>query len=225
MFEELAIMNGSRLMLLGGISYTLWSLHGLLWRGWSVGETFFWFWWELILAGLSTTVLMYRWHRKVLGQADAPSFRQALAVFGGLAITLALATLFTGLALGAEGITLVQGTLGPFWRARQPMMLTLAALALLVHLMTAHGRRFAHTTKAQIESLLMNRFWPVLGVYMVLICDHHWNDRDEIDTSQGHQLLMGGSLLGIKLWLELRQFFAVGKALPAAAEPVQNATR
>ena len=204
MFDELAILNGSRLMLVAGITYTIWSLHGILWRGWSVGTLFFWMWWELFLAGISISILVHRWHRLTGGK---PKWGDGA---GGTAISaligLALCTMFTGLALVAEHITIVEGTLKPFLSAQMRTMALIAFLMLLVHLMISHGRRFTHTSKQQLVAPLTNRLFAVLGLYLVLICDHHWRGMEKIDTSRYHQLLMGGSLLGLKLLLELRQF-------------------
>ncbi len=204
MFDELAILNGSRLMLLAGISYTLWSLHGIFWRGWSVGEVFFWMWWELLLSGVSTTILVHRWLRLTKQPARPGDGAGGIAV--AVLIMLFFATLFTLVALGAEGVSIVKGMLGGFIGARDLNMALIAFLFLLVHLMTAYGRRFPDITREQLSSPLMNRLWPVLGLYLVLICDHHWHGRHELDTSHAHQLLMGGSLLGLKLLLEVRQW-------------------
>lgn len=105
MFDELAILNSSRLMLLAGISYTLWSLHGIFWRGWSVGEVFFWMLWELLLSGVSTTILVHRWLRltKQPARPGDGAGGTALAVL----LVLFFATLFTLVALGAEGVSIV----------------------------------------------------------------------------------------------------------------------
>jgi hypothetical protein len=205
MFDELAILYGSRLMLLAGISYTLWSLHGIFWRGWSVGTMFFWMWWELLLSGISTIVLIYRWDRVT----KLPPLRGDSPAGTALAMVIALffATLFTAVALAAEGISVPKGTLGGFIHDREMTMGLIAFLYLLVHLMTAYGRRFPEILKYQIAAPLYNRVFPVLGLYGVLIFDHHWHGRRELDSSHRHQLLMAGSMLGFKLLLELRQFF------------------
>lgn len=203
MFDELALLNGSRLMLLAGISYTLWSLHGVFWRGWSVGTLFFWMWWELLLSGISTTILVHRWQRltKLPIKGDTPA-----GIAGVTVLILFFATLFTALALGAEGISVQKGTLGDYLHAREATMGLIAFLFLLMHLMMSHGRHFLETPKKQILSPLFNRLFPVLGLYAVLIFDHHWHGRNEIDNSHNHHLLMAGSLLGLKLLLELRQW-------------------
>ncbi|MBE2286831.1 MAG: hypothetical protein IAE77_25465 [Prosthecobacter sp.] len=202
MFDELAILNGSRLMLVAGISYTLWSLHGIFWRGWSVGTLFFWMWWELLLSGLSMILLVHRWHRlngMVPGHGDGAGGTAVSVLIG-----LGLGTMFTLQTLGAEHITAVEGTLQPFLEARQPMMAFIAFGMLLVHLLIAHGRRFTLSPKAQLVAPLYNRLVPMLGIYAVVICDHHWRGLHEIDDSRYHQLLMGGTLLGLKLFLEGR---------------------
>ncbi len=209
MFDELAILNSSRLMLLAGISYTLWSLHGIFWRGWSVGTMFFWMWWELLLSGISTIILVYRWHR--VTKLPALKGDGAAGTAGAMGIALFFATLFTAMALAAEGISVPKSTLGGFIQDRGATMALIAFLFLLVHLMTAHGGRFPKMLKHQITSPLYNRVFPVLGLYAVLIFDHHWHGRRELDTSHHHQLLMAGSLLAFKLLLELRQFFAADK--------------
>lgn len=204
MFDELAILNGSRLMLLAGISYTLWSLHGIFWRGWSVGEMFFWMWWELLLAGISMTILVQRWHRLT---ATTPKWGDGA---GGTAVVVligvGLCSMFTLLELAAEHITIVEGTLKPFLNARLPTMNLIALCMLLLHFMISHGKRFAQMPKSQLVVPLYNRIFPLLGIYGVMIFDGHWRGLKEIDTSRYHQLLMGGSLLGLKLLLEVRQW-------------------
>ena len=207
MFGELAILNGSRLMLLAGISYTLWSLHGVFMRGWSVGTLFFWMSWEMLLSALSTVILIHRWWRitRLPPLGDKPAGIAGVAV-----LMLFFAAMFTLLELGAEGISVKQGTLGGFIRSREATMGLIAFLFLLVHLMTAHGRRFSETPNQQLMRPFFNRVFPVLGIYAVSILDYHWHGRHELDTSHGHQLLMAGSLLGFKLVLELRQWFNGG---------------
>lgn len=212
MFDELAILNGSRLLLLAGISYTLWSLHGVFWHDWSVGVVFFWMWWELLLSGISTTILVHRWQR----MTKRPTLRGNGAAGTAVAVVIALffATLFTALALGAEGVSVPKGTLGAFIQDRRGIMSLIAFLFLLVHLMTAYRRRFPEMLEYQIIAPLYNRVFPVLGLYGVLVIDHHWHGRHELDQSHQHQLLMAGTLLGFKLLLELRQFFTAGKTSP-----------
>lgn len=200
MFDELAILNGSRLVLVAGISYTLWSLHGIFWRGWSVGMLFFWMWWELLLSGLSMILLVHRWHRLngMVPQCGDEAGGTAVSVIIGLG----LGTMFSLETLSAEHITVVEGTLKPFLDAQQPMMAFIAFSMLLVHFLIAHGRRFTLTPKAQLVAPLCNRLIPMLGIYGVVICDHHWRGLRDIDHSRYHQLLMGGTLLGLKLFLE-----------------------
>lgn len=207
MFDELAIINGSRLMLLAGASYTLWSLHGVFLRSWSVGTLFFWMWWEMLLSSVSTTILIHRWWRRTTLPLKGD---KAAGVAGISALMLFFMAMFTCLALGTENISVQKGTLGDFLRARGSTMALIACLFLLVHLMTAHGRRFTETPNQQLMRPLLNRMFPVLGIYAVSIIDYHWHGSRELDTSHTHQLLMAGSLLGVKLVLELRQWFKAG---------------
>ena len=202
MFDEFAILNGSRLMLVAGISYSLWSLHGIFWRGWSVGTLLFWMWWELLLVGISMTIIVHRWHR--LTATTPPWGDGACGTAVSVLIGLVLGAMFTMLALAADHISTVEGTMKPFLYAQGPTMGFLAFIMLVVHIMICLGRRFTHVSKQQLVAPLYNRVFAIIGMYGVLICDHHWRGLDKIDTSRYHQLLMGGSLLGLKLFLDVR---------------------
>lgn len=209
MFEELAIMNGSRLMLLGGISYTLWQLHGVLWRGWSVGEVFFWSSWELVLSAASTAVLTCRWHQRVGRAHDA--WKGVREVVSTSLIALLLGVAFTLLCLAQEGISVVAGTLSGYVLGRLPTMMLLAVLMLLLHLMIAHGWRLRHTTREQLWAPWANRLWPMLGTYAILILSQTALSHGKLDLSRRYLLILGGGMLGVKLCVELQQFFGAGK--------------
>lgn len=214
MLEELTLLNGSRLLLLGSASYTIWSLHGIFFRGWSVGEMFFWSWWDLLFSGLSTTLLVHRWQQ--VTQTPVRSGNGPFGVLFSVLLVLLFATLFTGLALAAENISVVQGTLKGFIRERLRSVGTIAFLFLMAHLFVSRRARLLQMSLPRIMIPLNHRMWPVLGLYLILICDHHWHGRDKLDTSQGHQLLMGGSLLGIKLCMDLRALWRGWDDAPAA---------
>jgi hypothetical protein len=205
MFDELAILNGSRLMLLAGICYTLWSMSGVLWRGWNIGEVFFWMWWEIVLSGVSTVFLMHRWTRIVRPASATETFNTVCAAMGLALLAVVLASFFTLLALVGENIRLAG--LPDYIVSRTTTMGILAALALAVHLMAGHGARFQQMTRQAIEKPLLNRALAVLGVYLVMICAYHWTGSTRWGNSTNNQLVMGCGLLGAKLLLELWQFF------------------
>jgi len=114
------------------------------------------------------------------------------------------ATLFTVLSLDAEGVSVVAGTLGPFLQSRVLVMGIIAVLFIILHVRVACARDFASFPRDIIIAPLMNRMWPILGVYAVMIFVHHLLGRHTIGTSRLDQLLMGGSLLGFRLALEIR---------------------
>ena len=222
MFDELAILNGSRLMLLAGISYTLWSLTGVLFRAWSIGEVFFWMWWEIALSGISTAFLMHRWHKWVRKSEAIDGVKAVCGIIFITLLILAVATLFTVMALGAENVRIPQ--LPSYLDDRKTTLYVLAILALAVHLMAAHGPRFRRMSRQDVEKPLVNRCFAVLGAYLVMICAYHWSGSTSADGIPHSHLLMGCGLLGTKLLLELRQFFKASRPSGSGVLPVPFST-
>lgn len=204
MFEEFAILNRSRWMLLAGIIYTVWTLVGVLWRGWSIGEVFFWMWWEIVLSGISATLLIHRWRRMLGGAAHEP-FRAALGVALAVGLMLVFASMFTLLALASDKVAFRD--LGSYLHSRLSTLTMLAALTTALHLMVSRSRNFPAMTRLQIESPLTGRMMSMLGVYAVMIFFYHWSGQSKLELNQTNQMVMGLALLGTKLALELRQWF------------------
>ena len=201
-------------MRLAGICYTLWVLSGVVFRGWSVGEVFFWMWWEVALSGVSTAFLMHRRHRYLKRGGALDRWKTVGGVILSTLIGLAFATLFGLLALQKDGVGYPD--FASYVAARQTTLWVLAVLAFAVHLMTAHGSRLARMTRHEIERPLTHRILAVLGAYLAIICAYHWSGSTRWESSPSHQLILGCALLGTKLLLELWQFF---KATPPAQVP------
>ena len=87
---------------------------------------FFWMWWELVLSGVSTTILVHRWHRVtgIMARPNDGAGGTAVAVL----LVLLFATGFTVLCLGAEGISGRESTLGGCISTRTANMAVIALL-------------------------------------------------------------------------------------------------
>jgi hypothetical protein len=217
MLEELAFLNGSRLMRLAGICYTAWALFGVLFRGWSVGEVFFWMWWELFLTSVSTAFLVHRWLNSRFPGKPLEAWKGVAGVVASMAIGLSVGGLFGLLALQGDHVRLPD--LPAYASARLPALAVLGAAGLLVHVMIAQASRLHRMTRQDIERPLTHRALAFLGAYLAAICTYHWTSSTTLEHSSGLQMILGCAVLGTKLLLELRWFHKAQNASPAGSSP------
>ena len=94
-YEELASLTGARLLYLPALCSTLWSLHGVFFRHWRIGELFLWSWCELFLSALSGILLVYRQARLTPSGTVGKAIKAALGVAMAILVAGFFATLFS----------------------------------------------------------------------------------------------------------------------------------
>jgi len=179
----------------------LYSLWGILFRGWSVASLFFWFACEFLLVGVSTFILGRAWRGvgrelpKKIRELGSPSF---LLVFLGV---LFYASIFTAIALKGEIGS--RDRLPDFLRDKVPglagnLLMFAASLALTLR---KPDRGLGEADA--VASEFLRKCGIVLGLYAVLMFHHHWSGARSIDTTSGYVVAMGALLIVLKAAADL----------------------
>ena len=221
-YEELASLTGARLLYLPALCSTLWSLHGVFFRHWRIGELFLWSWCELFLSALSGILLVYRQARLTPSGTVGKAIKAALGVAMAILVAGFFATLFSILAWTGDFESLK--TLPAYLREHQISFVVLACGFTAAHLIIVHRKGFALTSQNDLLKPLTNKMWPVLGLYFVMIEQYHLTGSTELKITGDYLLMMGGAFLGFKLATELwhlRKGVSSKPAMPARSEASQ----
>ncbi len=193
-----------RLALLPVLVSNLYSIYGVLFLDWSVADIFFWFWCELVLAGLMLVILTMFWVR--VDRTTNPGLRQLapfLTIFSFLLI-LFYASLFSALAYKGE------------WQSWNhfPEFLADKRIGLMM-VVVACGIYFGRTLRKpnygleesrNVDRLFARKSFVIIGLYLVLMCHYHWTGATRINLSPAYLKTMGLLLLTFKLFAEFGGF-------------------
>jgi hypothetical protein len=193
-----------RLVFLPILVSNLYSMHGVLFLNWSVADIYFWFWCELILAGITSFVFLLAWRpfEKKLSK-DMLTMMPYLFGFSFLFI-LFYATLFTALAYRGEWHD--YDRLPEFLADKRIGLLAmvLSYAVFLIYTLSKPDRGSSDSTR--LSKPFNRKCVVVLGLYMLFLIHgwiREWTTGARLNITPEYLKGMGIVLLMLKFLVEL----------------------
>jgi hypothetical protein len=172
---------------------------GILILNWSVADTFFWFWFEFALAGITSFILLTIWSALAANTSTRGWIKPAGFLFAFLLI-LFYATLFSGIAFIGEWKSWYRF---PDFVATKYIELGLTFVSFFIFFVATLSKRFHGVEDInETEIQFGRRSMTVLGLYAILMFQYHWTGAHTLDVSPAYLKEMGIALVSIKVFAE-----------------------
>ncbi len=194
-------MGAQWFRLLPVVTSNLCSMWGLLFLHWDVADLYFWFWYEVAVAGLIVVVLVILWNR---GETTPGNIRaRRNTVFSTLlayALVMFYASLFTGLAYMGEWKSWHRF---PEFIAGKELEMAAVVVAFGIGFLMVVRKPFYGAGDCEIvEAQFTRRAWVVLALYFVMIERYHLVDGATLELSPAYLKFMGVTLVLLKATVE-----------------------